>query len=207
MTLPAGGGAATPNDLERAKQARADRVSELERVRTAASKWQAGLAGLLALSTGLTVPSLGDTIRALTPGFGIGLAAAAIVALIFGIAATIVALRASGGIPRLVGTMTIGSHPDAEAAARDLRRAINLTMAALVVAGIACGLTWFAPRSEAAKSYATVTAGATKTCGEIDATSVPGRLLINDKQSRPRRRPGCGDLMDDRRQVPVTSRR
>lgn len=181
MTLPTSGGAATPDELEKAKQARADRASELERVRNAAGKWQAGLAGLFALSTGLTVPSLGDTIQALTWWSGIGLAVAVVIAFILGVVATIIALRASGGIPRLVGTMTISSHPDAEAAARDLRRAINFTVAALAAAGIACGLTWFAPRIADTKSYADITAGATTACGEVDATSAPGRLLITDK--------------------------
>lgn len=182
MTLPTSGGRATPANLAAAKQAIADRAAELDRVRIAATKWQAGLAGILAIATGLLIPALGSTIRELATPFGVVLALAAIAATGIGVAATVAALHASGGIPTVRGTLTVGGdHGDALAAIRNLRRAIRLSIVALSLAGVVCLLSWFSPRKADAPSFEQVEAGSRTVCGQVDAKSVPGQLLVTTK--------------------------
>lgn len=182
MTLPISGGQATPADLSAAKQAIADRSAELDRVRAAATKWQAGLAGLLAIATGLLIPALGGTIRDLEPWFGMALALGAIAATGVGVAATIAALHASGGVPTVRGTLTVGAdHRDAVAAAKNLRCGIRLSIIALCLAGAVCLLSWFSPRKADMPSYEQVRAGTRTVCGQVDSKSVPGELLVTTK--------------------------
>lgn len=182
VTLPISGGQARPADLATAKRALSDRAAELERVRSAATKWQAGLAGLLAIATGLLIPALGTTIRELETQFGVALALGAIAATGVGVAAAIAALHASGGVPKVSSTLTVGGdHDDAVAATRNLRRAISLSIVALGLAGAVCLLSWFSPRKTDAPSYEQVQAGSHTVCGQVDAKSVPGQLLVTTK--------------------------
>ena len=62
-------------------------------------------------------------------------------------AAALAALHASGGVPTVRGTLTVGGdHDDAVAEARNLRRAIRLSILAVCLAGVVCLLSWFSPR-------------------------------------------------------------
>lgn len=182
MTLPSAGGRATPNQLAAAKQVRADRAAELERVRTAAAKWQAGLAGLLAISLGLSVPSLGTTIRELNTFWSVVVAALSVAATSFAVASGFAALHASGGFPSLRGTTVVGSeHRDAVAAASSLRRAVGLGLVALGLAACVCLVAWFSPRKADQVVYAQVQSGTRTVCGQVDSKSVPGQLLVTTK--------------------------
>jgi hypothetical protein len=179
MSLPVSGGQASPSDLAAAQQALADRTEELALVRAAAGKWQGGLAGLLAIVTGVSAFTLGDTIRALQPPFGLLIAVGVTAAFAIAVAATMAALRASGGLPRLRSTPAVGAaHQDAVTAATDLRRAIRLSMIALLIFGVVAAISWFAPRTADSPALAVIEADGRTLCGELDAKTIPGTLLI-----------------------------
>jgi len=179
MSLPLSGGQASPSDLAAAQQALVDRTEELALVRAAAGKWQGGLAGLLAIVTGVSAFTLGDTIQALQPPFGLLIAIGVVAAFAVAIAATIAALRASGGLPTLRSTPATGAaHQDAATAATDLRRAIRRSLLALIIFGVVAATSWFAPRTTDSPAVAIIEAEGRTLCGELDAKTVPGTLLI-----------------------------
>jgi hypothetical protein len=179
MSLPVSGGQASQSDLAAAQQALADRTDELALVRAAAGKWQGGLAGLLAIVTGVSAFTLGDTIQALQRPFGLVIAIGVMAAFAVAVAATIAALRASGGLPRLRSTPAAGAaHQDALTAATDLRRAIWLSLLALLIFGVVAATSWFAPRTADSPTLARIEANGRSLCGELDAKTVPGTLLI-----------------------------
>jgi hypothetical protein len=179
MSLPLSGGQASPSDLAAAQQALAERTEELALVRAAAGKWQGGLAGLLAIVTGVSAFTLGDTIQALQRPFGILMAVGVIAAFGVVVAATMAALRASGGLPTLRGTPAVGAaHQDAVSAATDLRRAIRRSLLALLIFGVVAATSWFAPRTADSSALAIIEADGRTLCGELDAKTVPGTLLI-----------------------------
>jgi hypothetical protein len=179
MSLPVSGGQASPTDLAAAQQSLADRSEELALVRVAAEKWQGGLAGLLAIVTGVSAFTLGDTIQALQRPFGLLIAAGVTAAFGLAVSATMAALRASGGLPTIRGTPTVGAaHLDAVTAATDLRRAIRRSLLALLIFGVIAVTSWFAPRTANSPTLAVIEEDGRSLCGEVDAKTVPGTLLI-----------------------------
>jgi hypothetical protein len=181
MSLPLSGGQASPSDLAAVQQALAERTEELALVRAAAGKWQGGLAGLLAIVTGVSAFTLGDTIQALQQPFGLLIAVGVTAAFGVAVAATMAALRASGGLPGLRGTTAVGAaHQDAVTAATDLRRAIRLSLIALLIFGVVAATSWFAPRTAESPALAIIEADGRTLCGELDAKTVPGTLLITN---------------------------
>jgi hypothetical protein len=180
MSFPVSGGQASPSDLAEAQQTLTDRTEELAVVRAAAGKWQLGLAGLLAIVTGVSGATLGETIRALQQPFGVLVAIGVVAAFGVAVAAIMAALQASGGVPKLKGTPTVGAaHQDAVAAATDLRRAIRLSLVALIVFGLVAATTWFAPHTTDLPVLAQIKTDGRTVCGELDGKTVPGTLLIS----------------------------
>jgi hypothetical protein len=102
-----------------------------------------------------------------------------VAAFVVAVAAIIAALRASGGLPALRGTPAVGAaHQDAVTAATDLRRAIRRTLLALLIFGVVAAASWFAPRTADSPALAIIEAEGRTMCGEVDAKTIPGTLLI-----------------------------
>jgi hypothetical protein len=136
-------------------------------------------AGLLAIVTGVSAFTLGKTVQALQPPFGLLIAIGVVAAFTIAIAATIAALRASGGLPTLSSTPAVGAaRQDAVTAATDLRRAIRRSLLALIIFGVVAATSWFAPRTADSPALAIIEADGRTLCGKLDAKTVPGTLLI-----------------------------
>jgi hypothetical protein len=154
------GRASDASRLARAVTLRAADAQALERVRSAAGKWQAGLAGLLVVVTGVSVSSMGTEVRALAPVPAA--VAAVLVALSLGLAvgAVLASLRASGGQPRVLASSEVVAgdldHADAVAAVALLRRAIRLAIAAITVYAAAVGVAWFGDRDPSGPTRVTI---------------------------------------------------
>lgn len=157
---PVAGRGSDATKLARAQALRAADAQALDRVRAAAGKWQAGLAGLLAVVTGVSVASMGTEVRALSPGPAA--VAAVLVALSLGlaVAAVLASLRASGGQPRVLASSEVLAgdldHADAVDAIALLRRAIRLAIAAITVYAAAVGVTWFGDRDPSDPTTVTI---------------------------------------------------
>jgi len=164
-----GGGAGTPAGRALAKIVLESREQESSLVQAAAGKWQAGLAGQLAVVTSTISLGLGKELWQLNRWVGYAVGALLIVALALALVALLVALRSSGGLPRLVRPQTLGGlgHRDAMTAARLLRVAVGFSIASLSVFVVALGLAWFGPR-EAKDSYAIISTGTAEICGKVE---------------------------------------
>ena len=145
MSLPLSGGQASASDLAAAQQALADRTrgacAGAGRRRKVAGR-TSGVARDRHRRLGVYA---GKTIQALQPPFGLLVAVGVVAAFAVAIAATIAALRASGGLPTLRSTPAVGvAHQDAVTAAADLRRAIRRSLLALIIFGVVAATSWFA---------------------------------------------------------------
>ena len=180
---PVSGRAGTPAALADAKAAGLARQQELEAVRASAGKWQGGLAGLLALVTGVTGFGLRDELRALDTGYAVAVGVLLSLALGCALAALLLALHASGGMPRLIKTKSAPpdlAHRDATTAAARLRAAIVLAIASLVVFTVANWVHGAAPKPPI--DSATVTSSTTTACG---TTEIAGDyVLVTTKDGR-----------------------
>lgn len=173
---PETGRAATPAELSATKAAVAARENGLATVRASAAKWQAGLGALVGVVTGSVGLGVRDTLRAMDEAWAIGLAVLLTAAFIAAFVATLLALRASGGLPRLVKTVTgreDDDHMTAKSAARFLKAAIWVTSGAVLALLGALWMSWFAPA--AAEPVAVVEALSRKACG---TTNIVGEYLI-----------------------------
>lgn len=167
--LPVSGGDATIDDLQEAEATIAARAAELELTRAAASKWQTGLTALLAIVTGLSFTSISDQMRALkSPGSWLA-ALALLVTFIAAVASLLQAMRAAGGLPRLVSTRALAgaAHRSAKASASSLRAAIWLTMLALLAFAVSVGILWFSPLRDT-EQRSTVITSKGSWCGTIE---------------------------------------
>ena len=157
---PLEGHASDPTKLDRAEALRKAKANTLPRVREAAGKWQAGLAALLAVVSGLSIASLGDDIRELKTNPARWAAGLVAVSLALAVAATLRALRASGGMPRLVKATDFLAgdidHDDAAKAASDLQWAIRLTLVAIATYGAAVAVTWFGDRDASGPTHVVI---------------------------------------------------
>jgi hypothetical protein len=178
--LPVGGGEATHSQRLAAEDAVAARAAELELTRAAAGKWQTGLTALLAVVTGLSFTSISDQVRGLDQAWPMVATFGLFTAYAAAIGALLLAMRASGGIPRLVstGTSTDGSHLSATAAAKHLKWAIWLTLTALAVFAVTVLVLWFAPRP-AEKKLAELRTSTARICGRVEIID-GGHLLVTD---------------------------
>ncbi|MEV0794102.1 hypothetical protein [Kribbella sp. NPDC050459] len=150
---PAAGRAATPADLRRAQQLDAMRRTELLRVRTAATQWRNGLAGLLVALIGFSLVKGRSDISELASGAAVAVGLLLLLALAAGASGALYLLRAANGRPSVVQVSTlppgpIADHREAQDAARALRRgiALSLTCAALLTAAVAT--TWYGPAKD-----------------------------------------------------------
>lgn len=173
---PASGRAGTPAALADAKAAGLTRQQELDSVRASAAKWQVGLAGLLALVTGATGFGLRTDLRALDSICAVAVGVLLSLSLGCALAALLLALHASGGMPRLIKTKSAPpdlAHRDAKTAAARLRAAIFLAIASLVVFTAANWVHGVAP--EPLIDTATVTSTTTTACG---TTEIAGDFVL-----------------------------
>lgn len=175
--FPLGGGDASVDELRQAESIIEARAGELELTRSAAGKWQAGLAALLAIVTGVSFTSISDQIRNLeSPG---SIVAASTLAATFVTAATalFLALRAAGGLPSLVGTAALdgAAHRSAKSSANSLKAAIWLSMVTLLVFMASVGILWFWPQA-AKDQLSMVTVGSESWCGTTDP--IVGSTLV-----------------------------
>lgn len=178
--LPVGGGEATHAQRLAAEEAVAARAAELELTRAAAGKWQAGLTALLAVVTGLSFTSISDQVRGLDKAWSAVAAVVLIAAYTAAVGALLVAMRASGGIPRLASTSTFTdeSHLSATAAAEHLRLAIWLTLTALGLFAVTVMILWFAPRP-ATKQFAELRTPTSQLCGRTEIID-GAQVLVTD---------------------------
>lgn len=180
---PASGGAGTPGALANAKAVGLARQQELDAVRSSAAKWQGGLAGLLALVTGAIGFGLRDELRALDATYAVAVGVLLSLSLLGALVALLLALHASGGMPRLVTTKSAPpdlAHRDAKTAAARLRTAIFLAIGSLVVFTVANWVHGVAPKPPI--DPATVTSSTTTACG---TTEIAGDyVLVTTKDGR-----------------------
>lgn len=183
--LPVSGGAASRAQLRDAEAVLAARQGELEATRAVAGKWQAGLATLLAVVTGLSFTSLSEAVRGLSGPYNVIVAVLLLVA--FGVAVTslLLALRASGGFPTLVGTsgqsQDRAAHVEAVGAVWLLRWAVKLTLVVLVLFAVVVGMLWFAPQAKSAGSSAEVKTSKETVCGEAEVSGDHVVVTADDK--------------------------
>lgn len=178
--LPLSGGDASLDDLRQAESIIEARAGELELTRAAAGKWQTGLAALLAIVTGLSFTSISDQIRSLESPGSVIAAVALAATFVTAVAALFLALRAAGGVPRLVGTASFdgAAHRSAKSSANSLRAAIWLSILALLVFVLSVGILWFWPHAVHAQ-LSTVVTDSDSWCGTTDPIE-ESRLVISE---------------------------
>ncbi|MFT4215803.1 MAG: hypothetical protein QM619_01260 [Micropruina sp.] len=174
---PDSGRAGTQGELNSTKAAVMARGGELAAVRASAAKWQAGLSALVGVITGTVGIGIRDVLRAIDPWWATALAVLLTAAFLAAFVATLLALWAGGGMPRLVRTVTAredDDHVTAKSAARSLKTAIWVTSGAVLTLVGALWVCWFAPPS--ADPVAIVETQREKVCGTTE--TVDGRLLV-----------------------------
>jgi hypothetical protein len=183
---PLGGGAGTPAQLAAAKTVLSDRSTELADVRAAATKWQAGLAGIAGGITLFAIVKSRTDITGLASGFPaltVGLLA---LGLALSVAGALYALRASNGMPRIVFTSEVDLYTDdhlaAVAARKCLRLAVWCTILSLTSFACALGLVWLAPQANGPQLSVIPEQGDTA-CGTV--TSLSGTQLVLKTSSGP----------------------
>ncbi|HPZ51179.1 MAG TPA: hypothetical protein PLA44_15105 [Propionibacteriaceae bacterium] len=180
---PVSGRAGTPAALADTKAAGLARQQELDAVRASAGKWQGGLAGLLVLVTSATGFGLRDDLSALDSGYAVAVGALLSLSIGGALVALLLALHASGGVPRLIKAKSAPpdlAHRDATTAAARLRAAIVLAIGSLVVFTVANWVHGAAPKPRV--DSATVTSSTTTACG---TTEIAGDyVLVTSKDGR-----------------------
>lgn len=171
--LPVSGGSASTAQLRDAEAVLAARQGELEATRAVAEKWQAGLATLVAVVIGLSFTSLSDAVRGMAGPFDVIVALVLLVAFGAAVTSLLLALRASGGFPKLVVTSTSQSqdraaHLEAVRATQLLRWAVILTLVVLLLFAVVVGMLWFAPEPEGPS--AEIRTSTDKACGGAEVS-------------------------------------
>lgn len=153
MKAPQGGGAATPDDLAAARDVVASSAAQLENVRSAAARWQAGLLGLTGTITIFGLVKGADDVTALAHGWAIAYGCCLAGALVASVTAGVVAMRAAFGLPRVVSTSAWvpsarSDGSEAQRSATLLRVAIGTTVLSVLLVAATLGVAWYAPTSE-----------------------------------------------------------
>lgn len=144
---------ATEAELADTRSVLAAAPKAMSTVRSAATKWQAGLAGLSAVTAVFGLVKGRDDVSALSAPWA-GLYGVAL-AIGFGlsVAAGICAMRAAYGLPVITKTkdwhFRSSNLSDALTSARFLLRAIWLTVASFGALAVAVGTAWYAPQTTA----------------------------------------------------------
>jgi hypothetical protein len=144
---------AVPGPAERRAAEKLESIgaNELVRVRDAATKWQAGLASLVALVTTVFAIKGPSTVEGLTTGYRIAVAALTLLAILLAVGALLLASRAAHGLPqrRKVPTditqVLNWDHEEAVLAAARLRWAVNCFGASVLLLATTTGVMWLAP--------------------------------------------------------------
>lgn len=175
------GGAASPSDVARARAVLGAADVQLTNVRSAAARWQAGLAGLAGGITAFSLISGRDEIATLAPAWAAWCGVALVCALAASLAGGVLAMRSAFGLPTLVRTRRWDPAADtanqARSAYRLLRWAIWLTLASIVALVAALGVVWYAPRQEKAPVLVVVPATGSSVCGEVARADGSGVTL------------------------------
>ena len=133
---------------------------------------------MVGVVTGAVGIGVRETLRAIQPGYAIVLAVMLTVAFLLACTAVLMALRASGGMPRLVKTLDVRSdedHVSAVAAAWSLKAAIWATGGALLALLASLWISWFAPAR--AELVAVVGTAAETVCGTVELAD--DRLVVS----------------------------
>ena len=188
MNRPLGGGAATRDARDQALEVQAASQAQLQNVRTAAGRWQAGLAGLSGTITIFGLVKGADDVNGLTAQWGIAYGVCLAAALGCSIGAGVLAMRAAFGLPRVVSTSVV--MPARRADATEARRcagllhaAIWVTVASLVLVAVALGVAWYAPKAAPADVVVHEISGA-QDCGTVVRVSHDQLVLSTDTGQR-----------------------
>ena len=180
----------TAASRRRAEELRALDRAQLQLVRDTAEKWRNGLAALLALITAVGVVKGRGTIDDLAQPAKIAVGALMLLALLAAAAGTVLAMKASFGLPvrrRLTGQvdeLDVLRDQQALSAAHGLRWAIALTLVALGLLAGAVGVNFYGPPADKAKQNLRVITPATgEICGTVDS-SAPGTVTLNTSEGR-----------------------
>lgn len=188
MNRPLGGGGATREGRDRALEVQADSQAQLHNVRTAAGRWQAGLAGLSGTIAIFGLVKGADDVNALSTHWGIAYGVCLAAALACSIGAGVLAMRAAFGLPRVVSTSVVMPARRADAAearrcAGLLHAAIWLTVASIVLVAATLGVAWYAPKAAPADVVVHEISGA-QDCGSVVRVSHDQLVLRTDTGQR-----------------------
>lgn len=175
---PTSGGAASQSELDFAKKLLAAREAGLDSVRASAAKWHAGLSGLLGGVIAAVGIGLRTTLAEIELGWAVAIAVILTAAFILAFIGLYFALRAAGGVPKLIKTTDwrdTDGHLAASAAIGQLRIARWLTAIAIAAFLLAMAGTWFAPPR---LDYASVDTGAEHVCGSAEVSG--DSLFVTD---------------------------
>ncbi|MEU4245706.1 hypothetical protein [Actinoplanes sp. NPDC026619] len=166
-----------------AEKAHQLRFAQLDVVRRQAESWRTGLTGITALlGAVLIVKGRGDLVG-LVVSYQVAMLCLFGLALSVLVAATMLAVRASSGLPGdevLLAPEDLERWTDGEirAAQRCIRRAQLLTVVGVVAVAVAAGLLWTAPTRPAKAELVTVHTGSGDYCGWLSQFA-PGTLKIS----------------------------
>lgn len=188
MSRPLTGGAATPAAREHARDVLAASTDQLENVRTAAGRWQTGLAGLSGTIAIFGLVKGADDVDALSSGWAIAYGICLAGALACAIGGGVVAMRSAFGLPRVMSTSMVAParRADAEEArrsARLLHAAIWMTVASIALVAATLAVAWYAPGDPASSLRVHRTPG-TEDCGKVVAVSNGVLVLDTDTGER-----------------------
>lgn len=166
------GPTAEPADLHAAQERNALRSSELPRVRSAATAWRNGLAGLLAALAGFGIIRGNEDIGRLGQHWKVAVGVLLFAALVAGAIGALSLLRAAHGRPAVMPVdslppQSVIDHTEAIATASALRRGITCTMICAALLAGAVAATWYGP-PPAGPKLEVVTRGGTL-CGTFIA--------------------------------------
>ena len=138
----------TKADLAKAQSVQRAVETQLASLRSTASGWQKGLSGLVASVTAFGIFSGAEDVASLSSPWDVRAGLAVAASLAVSIAAAYVLLQAAHGTPkRLRPDQLAGSDIVATRQAfHSLRLGIAATLSAAVLAALALGISWYAPR-------------------------------------------------------------
>ncbi|MEU4564536.1 hypothetical protein AB0F72_39660 [Actinoplanes sp. NPDC023936] len=176
-----------PQLVEAAEAFRLAQTGQLDRLRSAAEKWIAGITALLGL---LGVAGIGfgaEQVRKLGVPGRISLGTVIALAILSGAVAIALAYRAAYGWPRRRSvaddTELLAWHADQQAlpaaVAGQLRNAVTVAGVALALLTVAAGLLWFLPEAKPAAPLVKVsTAEEAVICGTLLSSRADGSMRV-----------------------------
>jgi hypothetical protein len=158
-------------------------------VRSAATQWRNGLAGLLVALIGFSLIRGRSDISELKPAAAAVVGVLLLLALLVGASGALYLLRASNGRPAVIAVTElapgpIADHVEAAASAQALRRGIGLSLACAALLAAAVATTWYGPARELPKvefttdgqTYCGTVVGIDR--GAVTLRAVAGEIVI-----------------------------